>query len=61
MPTFEVRVQGGKRWIRQGVNVGAAVKKALDELYPQEVPDTLTLTVIRHEGGAVIIDPPEEP
>ena len=61
MPTFEVRFQDGRRWIRQGTNTGAAVKKAIDEVYPGETPDELTITVIRHEGGAVIIDPPEEP
>ena len=59
MPTYEVQLPGGKKWIGPTSNMSSAIKRAFDEVYRGTMPTTVTLTVIRHEGGAVVLDPPQ--
>ncbi len=51
----EVTLPDGRRWIGETANHASAVRGALAKLYPEGCPDTVSLTVAKLDGGAVIV------
>jgi len=53
----EVTLADGRRWIGGAANHASAVRAALNELYPENAPKRMELTVEALDGGAVIMPP----
>ena len=56
---FEIVFRDGRRWVGSATHAGAALNCAVKEVYGEDVPRTFSLTIVAHDGGAVI-DPPEK-
>ena len=52
---FEVKFADGTIWVDQAANHGAAARRAIAEVYGEEAPDSLTLTISKRGGGAIIL------
>ena len=56
---FEVEFPDGTIWVDRAANHGAAAASAIRRVLGEKLPDTLTITIRRCPGGAVVVPAPQ--
>ena len=55
---FQVTFADGRAWIDSASSHGSAARRAIAEVYEGNEPDTVTITITKRGGGAVIVPAP---